>query len=268
MFHQMSNEAYHASSAISKSGLDLIARSPAHFRYAAKREPSRAMVIGTATHAAILEPDRFREDYVILTGVDDRRASAYKQAVAVRGEEFVLTGPEGDRIVAMAEAVRGNEWARGVLEIGHAESSIFATDPVTGVRCRIRPDWLTPHGVCLDLKTTADASPVGFGKSVANYRYHVQQAFYADVYEWATGDRLADFAFLAVESDLPHSVAVYRLPTDVVQYARKVYRRDLNLYAECLERDEWPGYDPAPQVLMMPGWFVAEMDSDIDEVHV
>ena len=55
----MSNEAYHAYDGISKSGLDLIARSPAHYAYRTASEPTRAMVIGSATHAAILEPEVF-----------------------------------------------------------------------------------------------------------------------------------------------------------------------------------------------------------------
>src|SRR5690606_39465824 len=63
----MSNEEYHSlPDSISKSGLDLIARSPAHYRYAERREPTRAMVIGTAIHAAILEPDVFATEYLLL----------------------------------------------------------------------------------------------------------------------------------------------------------------------------------------------------------
>ena len=61
----LSNRDYHAHPAISKSGLDLISRSPAHYRYRAPKEPSRAMEIGTAIHTALLEPDRYAAEYVI-----------------------------------------------------------------------------------------------------------------------------------------------------------------------------------------------------------
>ena len=46
----LSNAEYHAHPAISKSGLDLMSRSPAHYRYRAASKPSRTMEIGTAIH--------------------------------------------------------------------------------------------------------------------------------------------------------------------------------------------------------------------------
>lgn len=259
----MTNEEYHADKAIGKSGLDLIARSPAHFRYAPKREPTRAMTIGSATHCAVLEPHRFATDYVVLPGVDDRRSAIYKQAIAQRGEEYVLTGSEGDRIAGMASAVWANQYAAEMLRAdgGRAEQSFFATDPVTGVRVKIRPDWLTADGRCLDLKTTQDASDTGFGKSIVNYRYFVQEAFYRDVYQWATGERMPSFEFLVVESEMPHCCTVVELPADAVEYGRTLYRRNLNTFADCLASGVWPGLPSDPHVIALPSWFVAEIEN-------
>ena len=50
----------------------------------------------------------------------------------------------------------------------------------------------------IDLKSTVDASPKGFQRSVANYRYHVQSSHYLDVVEMATGTHLK-LGFIAVE---------------------------------------------------------------------
>jgi len=266
ILHDLSNAEYHGMPAIGKSGLDLMARSPAHFRYQAAKEPSRNMVIGTATHMAILEPDKFAAQFVTLPDGVDRRSSAYKEAAAAKGADYVLTRSEADRIEGMVAAVRGNRWASELLEAGNAEVSVFADDPVTGVRCKVRPDWLTA-GLILDLKTTSDASDEGFGKSVANYRYHVQAAYYTDVYRWATGEYMP-FRFLVVESDLSHGCTIMTLPDDVVEYGRRLYRRDLNLYASCLQNNEWPGIPGIPHTLQLPSWFVAEMDAFMGEVEV
>lgn len=268
ILHDLSNHDYHAHPAIGKSGLDLMARSPAHFRYQAAKEPTRNMTIGTATHMAILEPDRFAAEFVTLPDGVDRRSSAYKEAAAARGADNVLTRSEADRIDGMAAAVRANKWAVELLAAGRPEVSVFADDPVTGVRCKVRPDFLTAGGVIVDLKTTADASDEGFGKSVANYRYHVQAAYYADVYRWATGEGAPPFRFLVVESDLPHGCTIMTLPDDVTEYGRRLYRRDLNLYAACLENNEWPGIPGIPHTLPLPPWFVAEMDNFIGDVEV
>ena len=95
IIERMTNHEYHAAPGISKSGLALIMRSPAHFMFQEKRASSRAFVIGSAAHAAILEPELFAAQYMLLREVTDRRASAYKQAAAVHGEKctHLINGP-------------------------------------------------------------------------------------------------------------------------------------------------------------------------------
>lgn len=260
----LSNNEYHQSEGISKSGLDLVARSPAHYRFSAKREPTSAMSLGSATHAAILEPAMYAEQYVILRDAPDRRSSVYKEAVKQRGSEYVLLGKEADQIAGMQEAVRSNPHAMALLSAGHAEQSLFTRDPVTGVIVRARYDWLTAAGQPVDLKTTQDASDEAFGKSIMNYRYHVQDVLYCDVWEWAFGEQPPQMLFLAVESDMPHCTAIHRIPHDFRQYARKLYRADLNRYADCLESGEWPGLPQEEHTTQMPGWAVAMVESEME----
>lgn len=92
------NDAYHRGPGVSKSGLDLIAKSPAHYRAAVisaePREPTPAQAFGTAFHALLLEPEAFATDYApefvppagALVTVDDLKGAldgvgvAYKAA--------------------------------------------------------------------------------------------------------------------------------------------------------------------------------------------
>lgn len=62
---QLPNEEYHALDAISKSDLDKINRSPAHYKYAKENPtpPTPAMERGTAVHMAVLEPELFARSY-------------------------------------------------------------------------------------------------------------------------------------------------------------------------------------------------------------
>ena len=78
------NEEYHNDvTRIGKSGLDLIAKSPAHYwaRYLDPArlpdEPTAAMRLGTAVHHAILEPDEFSRRYKVLPELN-LRATADK----------------------------------------------------------------------------------------------------------------------------------------------------------------------------------------------
>lgn len=249
----MPNDVYHALPGISKSGLDLIARSPAHYAFREYREPTRAMQLGSATHAAILEPELFAKQYMLLTDVSDRRGSEYKQAVKEYGADNVLTSAEAQQVRGMVDAVKQNPHAvQRLNEAGEAELSVFARDPETDVLVKCRFDFLSMSGKSLDLKTTQDLRD--FARSVANYRYHVQQAFYEDVYFWATGEYLQAFDFLALESSVPHANRIITLDTPSVDYGRKLYREALNAYAECLESDTWPMPSFEPEFITLPSW--------------
>jgi hypothetical protein len=51
---------------------------------------------------------------------------------------------------------------------------------IEGTPCKVRPDLYNSKdsGIVLDLKTTIDASPKGFAKSVRQYGYLFQAAWY------------------------------------------------------------------------------------------
>lgn len=261
----MPNAVYHRHPSINNSGLSLMARSPAHYRYGPARQQTRAMVIGNALHSAILEPEIFSRDFV-NAGTSDRRASEYKQAVKVIGDaDRVLTGPEHDNIAVAVAAVWASASSRRVIETAELrEASVFATDPVTGVMVRIRPD-LWGDGIMTDVKKTQDARAPAFERAIMNYRYHVQAALYADAWEWATGEKVREFRFLAIEEQPPHAVKIYRIDDTALAEGRRMYREALDLYARCLERDEWPAYDCSePELIGLPSWLVAQIENDME----
>ena len=255
----LSNAAYHALDAVSKSDLDRIARSPAHWKYG-EREETAAMRIGSAVHCAVLEPERFATDYAVAppTSLCDKRTKAGKEQFAAFEEEnagkTVLTFEEGTLCAHLAASVRAHPRAAALLSAGQPEVSAFWNDPEFNVRCRARYDWLTPDGLALDLKTTQDASAGAFAKSCANFRYHVQSAWYQDGYLQATGDLPLGFVFIAVEKTPPYAVALYELDGEAVDYGRALARRDLARYVTARELDVWPAYPDTIQPLSLPRW--------------
>lgn len=278
----MTNEDYHAdTSAISASGLKLFARSPAHY-YAAyldpnriERSPTPAMRVGTATHCAILEPERFSAEYIALPEGLDRRTKEGKQAYAdllSTGAEL-LTSDDMSLVVNMACAFRDNATSRALFDRKHVvEQSIFAE--VNGVACKCRPDFMTADGLMvMDVKTTSDASPESFGKSAWSLGYHIQAAFYRRVIQSATGIT-PDFIFGCVESDRPYLTAYYTVPQYLLDYADGVIDALLEQYAECLRSGIWHGYiaEIEPQELSVPGYAqrIIEQDGieDWEIIHV
>lgn len=257
--HDLTNAEYHASSAISKSGLDLIRKAPALFKWRREnpQEPTPAMRLGTLTHSAVLEPDSFASSVIALPEGIDRRTSAGKAEwnafeIEANGRE-IITAEEMAKLEAIRDAVHAHPAAAKALAGSPTiEQSIFWD--IDDVACRCRPDCVTERGVIVDLKTTRDASPDGFAKSIASYRYHVQAAYYSDGYEAAFGEAPRGFVFIAVETEPPYLVGVYVASAQMILRGRSAYEADLETFRRCRDADEWPGYSDTPLTLELPKW--------------
>lgn len=265
IIENMSLQEYHSMpDSISKSGLEMILRSPAHYKNRDAFSGTRATVIGSAVHAAVLEPHIFAREYVLLDGVSDRRAKEFKDAVKARGDDdFVLVEHEAITVRGTANSVSRNKEASKILTApGRAELSVITTDPVTGLTVRIRPDWITNDGRMVDIKTTVDARSAQFTRSIINYKYHMQAALYMDAWKWETGEN-TDFSFLALEKARPYANKMYRLDALAIDVGRSMYRTAMQIYAECVEKDRWPGYSGEIEVLGLPEWAF-----DCDDVEI
>lgn len=262
----MPNDAYHAGAGMNKSSLDKISKSPAHFKFAKAKE-TKAMGIGAAAHCAVLEPHLFDDQYLLLPEVPDRRAREYKEA-AKTGKR-VLVGNEVAQIVGIKRAVFNDYFASALLR-GESFYELSAFGFIDGVLCKARFDCLVEtkeNGVyAVDLKTTKNARPKVFESAVAEYRYHVQAAFYSDVFEAATGAELAQFWFIAVESDLPHGVISRYLDEASFEQGRTEYQKNLRTYRECIESDSWPCYEqPLTEEdceMSLPEWYWNKLDNE------
>ena len=263
-FHEnMPNDDYHKSEGVSKTGLDKIERSPAHYKWPKKHNATRNMEIGTAIHTAILEPERFDIDYKIAEA-NKRTDKSYRDLAKENGGECTLTTPESIGILGMQKSVYDNVEATALLKLkGRAELSAFITDPETGIQIRARYDWLTDSGICVDLKKTQDLRK--FSRSVVDYRYHVQDAMYSFIYKQITGDDLT-FYFLAVEEDSPHSCKLFELDDLGKEIGAHYFRKNLRTYAECMNSGKWPHKDLGAGVLEMPNWLVSQYEESLEVV--
>ena len=248
---------YHRDPSISKSGLDQFRKSPAHFQawLAEDREQTPAMRIGTLTHLAVLEPDSFDEKTVIAPLVDKRTKdgkSIWEQFKAQHDGKDIITLDEHNQIVAMRDSVRKHQAAGKLLAKGGSEISVFAVCPKTKVMCKGRFDWLDGNTV-VDLKTTEDASPEGFAKSIANYRYHIQAAHYIAL-AGLVGIKDATFKMIAVEKAAPYAVAVYELGAADLILAESDRITLLEMFSSCTQFQSWPAYSQNITTISLPRW--------------
>ncbi len=240
---------YHGTKALSKSGLDQFRKSPAHFRAwqdgITKNESSPALEFGTAVHMAILEPELFAATYTVFAG--DRRTKDGKAAyeAVIASGKTPLNQEQWDNITGAAAAVHAHPAAAPLLNGIQTEVSCF--DNWMGVKVKARIDGLGKDYI-IDVKTTQDASPVAFGKSCAQFRYHVQAAWYRQI----TG--INRFVFIAVEKEAPYGVACYELDEQAINLGIDIIEEQLRTFVECEQLNSWPCYSSQIQSLSLPAW--------------
>ena len=271
----MTNEEYHADvTRISKSGLDLINRSPAHYYaeyldpYRKARASKKHFVVGGITHMAILEPQYLERNYFILDdreiiasigGASPRATTKYKEwkkekLLEAKSREEVSID-DWEKVLRMRDAVHTHPAASLLLTEGVAETTVKFQCPETGAPCKARPDWLDKrNNLVVDLKTTDDASPDGFGRSAFNYRYHVQASFYFDGLYQSEIMQPNGFVFIAVEKSPPYAVGVYYVDNPTMNLGRQIYLQDLEVYQRCRQTGDWHGYPTEISALRVPGW--------------
>lgn len=236
----MSNNYHNDLTAISKSKLDLINRSPAHYKYFTELPDvdTDAMRIGRVAHAYILE-----KISMVIAPFDSFRTKEARQWRDEQTMDWVKLS-EAESIKGMRNAVHSHRVASQLLESGEAERVYKWTDLDTFAECKCRVDWQN-DGVIVDLKTTDDASASGFARSARRFRYDVQAAFYSDGIEQATGKRPEAFIFIAVEKSPPYGVGIYTINPESIELARLKYRDNLRTWMMCKSLNKWPSYNEA-----------------------
>lgn len=277
VYSGITNDAYHSGVGISKSGLDLIGRSPLHYwsKYLdpqrEPQEPTPAMLLGTAIHSAVLEPDSFANDYIVFPKIDRRTKEGkayYDELVAQAAGRTIIGAEDYQTCSAIQENVRRHPAAQVLLSDGEPELSVYWRDEQTGVLCKCRPDWMNyKANTIIDVKSTDDASPSGFQKSIVKWGYHVQAAWYLDGLKAATGHAPKAFIFAAFEKTRPYATAFYYADDDMIEMGRQLYRERLDVFAACLKSNSWPGYPQQLSPISLPGW-VMKAANDNEQIEV
>jgi exodeoxyribonuclease VIII len=262
--HNLSDDEYFAHPAINCSGLKLIAsKTPLHFKHqqTAPRIETKALTLGSAIHCATLEPEAFTERYVIAPPIDKRtKEGKAAWAELEASEKIVLSADDAELVASVAQSVRNHKTASKLLTSGNAEVAVFSQIDGMNVKCKC--DYLRQNVAIIDLKTTEDASEKGFLKSVFNYGYHQQAAFYMDVLE-SIGQPVDAFVFIAVEKTAPFAVGIYELDAECVAIGRALNQRAMATHRECLETDDWRGYSENIELLSAPAWVVRQAENSV-----
>jgi hypothetical protein len=261
----LSNDAYHADkTSLSSSGARklLPPSCPAKFRYEQDNpQPhKKTFDYGNAAHMKVLG----RGPKLILVDHDTWNSKAAKTEVAeARAQGGIpLKQHEIDMVDAMAAAIRQHPLAAALLEpaYGAPEQSGFWIDGPTGIRRRVRFDWLpsiqSGRLIIPDYKTAADASNDAFQKALDNYGYNQQTAWYEEAaMALELGGQDTELLFIVQEKTAPYLVNVVGIDYFAREIGRAKNRAAIETFAECTASGIWPGFsDTDPNYLALPGW--------------
>ena len=186
---------------LSYSSLKEFGKSPAHFiAYKNKeRTESAAMRFGTAVHSAVLEPEKFKAEY--LTTDVRRGTKAHKALMEENPEKSFLNGSDWFGIGRIKDNVQRNELASDLLN--HCDKiEQLVEGEIEGIPFRGFVDAMSSDYL-VDLKTTKDGSEREFQRSAFNFKYYLQAAVYREL----TG--VDDFWIITAENSAPYTITPY-----------------------------------------------------------
>lgn len=212
--------------------------------HAAHRE-----VLGVGPDLVMVDRPRWDTNEVKAEVADIRAAGG----VPLKRAEF-------EQVKAMAAALRKHPLASALLlpDRGKAEQSAFWVDDDTDVWRRARYDWLPNSGggqmFASDYKTTVSAAPDKIQKTIHEYGYHQQAAWYLDGIKALGLAEDVSFVFIFQMKTAPYLVTVADCVTSALMVGRDRNRRALRTYRDCVASGHWPGFSDDVEHIALPPW--------------
>lgn len=264
-FIRETNEAYHASPAVSASKLKCFERSPKYFfhKHIAKElkgPPTPAQNLGSAIHCAVLEPSMFGSLYAELPRVDRRTKAGkaeYEEWLNHHGDKTGLKAEEYETVQRVRDAL--NPIMEPLLVDAEVEASVRVDTEYGWLQCR--PDCVTAKGEIIDIKTIRDIASLR--NQFWSLNYHLQDALYRIVLDYASDDdyQPGPIRFVFVETAPPYETAQVVVDPETAILSKHYTFSLLQKLWECRRKDEWPGlYEGAlPAELSAPAWLQTKL---------
>jgi len=255
---EITNEEYHGKKEYeSSTNIRDILNSEKKYlhRKTTEQVPTKAMEEGTAVHAFFLENNKFYDEYIFRPEGLNARTKEGKEWIKENQGKKILSYEWKENLEKMKQSILDSPAEIIYNNDNYSELSFF-WDDLYGIRGKCRPDCLSYNDrFVLDLKTTQDASPKGFQKSIGQFGYHIQASWYLRGLR-KLGVKVDEFLFLAIEKTAPFCVGVYRADKEMLEEGDKKIEEALHLISECKENDMYLDYTPEIQNISLPPWMV------------
>lgn len=247
MFPNLPAHIYHADrDALSCSMLKPLLISPAHFQTSllAANSSSSAKDFGSLIHLLLLEPELINTEVAVYPGVGSGRDREYKTFLANNSHRLAIDEPtlaSARRLVQKVASTlfRGRPIIH-FIEESITECSVYFTEPVTGLRLRVRFDAYHPD-FSFDLKTTRHATASAFARDAIEFGYDLQAYMYSLARAAFEGtEKPAPFVFITAETSAPNSVCLHTAGSTFLENGAAKLRECLATFKACTTVAHWP----------------------------
>lgn len=192
------------------------------FDYAMGRSlESEALLVGSAFHAMMLEPEEYRKLYTFEPTVD-RRTKAGKEYIAEWAEQNKdipnhVPGKYENMLINMQESLAAHPRYKELIN-PDGEFEQIKLFELEGTKCKAKVDYYNPEeNYIVDIKTCNSVQIDDILESIKKYNYGVQAAFYLD------GLKAHKFYFAFIEKKAPHDVVIVDYSSGL-EDGRKAYK--------------------------------------------
>ena len=253
----MSMPVYQARPEISCSDLKSIGQDPARWIWEKEhpKPPTDAMILGSAVHGYVLEPDN-PDNGIVETEHDSWKTSEARQvrAEALDAGRYPLRSQDVTKAKTMAVSLRSHPRVQDIMADGQPEVSFFGLEGFTPMRGRV--DWINRGSrTILDVKTAESVNPADFARVAYDKGYHMSAVHYLDYVASHYGDSPSDWTFVwaIVGKNLPYEAVVAEPFPQLLELGRKQKANALWRYRSCVESGNW-GFGGQTQWIDAPGW--------------
>lgn len=268
LFKNIENEDYHQIDGVSSSKLGLLLDCPAKYNNIQKTKAT--LDFGTAFHMYFLEREEFETKYGVLHEKNGatKAAKEEKKLLIEKGYDSFVKKAELDAFEKMTQTILSDPISDALFNADdehYIEHSGFWK--FESVLCKCRPDYLlikNNQAFVIDIKTTTDCSPEKIARSIADWSYHRQAAFYVDGIKEITGidevhalhffiEKPMDGASLWNQQQMAAN-ALQCLPVTIpesdLDQGRREYKQAIDNYKKFMFGTNLPGYKKMAQLRM------------------
>jgi hypothetical protein len=253
---------------ISSSGLrQIIHECPARFWAYSDLNPKRvlpgkkaALDFGRAAHALVLGEPEFHSKFIIAP-FDNFLTKEAKQWRDAQTKQIVKID-EWDVVREMALAQKSSPQTMRAFTNGQPEKSLILKAEDVGIWLKARPDWLPDDPkkqFTVEYKTAVTIEPRRLSNAVFGYGYEMQAALGLDAIEIVLGVKPLGMAHVVQEKEPPYLCDLRLFTDEQIAWGRLQYREALQVFADCLKHNHWPGYTEEPVYFETPAWIARQM---------